>query len=270
MADRGVSIVRVPVSTSCSWSGRAARRPSPARSTPTRTPNSQEDHPGGLRPLARPVRAVRHQGDAGRAQRRGRQLRPRVPSVVEGRHHHRGLPHRLGVGDGPLPRQRHPRRDGRQNEPTAERGVAARQVGRHRRPGQLQARLRERGPPHPRREPAPPRPVRGIQIYPKDGRDWASTAATDYHSTSGGAAICAASATTPSTSAPAAATSSSTHPRLRTARRPQPWFEGEWDRTTLERDVWDPNWLYLHKENTAPLLIGEWGGFMDGAPTRSG
>ena len=28
--------------------------------------------------------------------------------------------------------------------------------------------------------------------------------------------------------------------------------------------MWDPNWLYLHKENTAPLLIGEWGGFMDG------
>ena len=44
----------------------------------------------------------------------------------------------------------------------------------------------------------------------------------------------------------------------------QPWFQGTWDRTTLERDVWDPNWLYLHKENIAPLLIGEWGGFMDG------
>ena len=44
----------------------------------------------------------------------------------------------------------------------------------------------------------------------------------------------------------------------------QPWFTGDWNRTTLERDVWDPNWLYIHKQNIAPLLIGEWGGFLDG------
>ncbi|SDR77692.1 Aryl-phospho-beta-D-glucosidase BglC, GH1 family [Paraoerskovia marina] len=45
----------------------------------------------------------------------------------------------------------------------------------------------------------------------------------------------------------------------------QEWFEGDdWDRDSLEADVWDPNWLYLHKENTSPLLIGEWGGFLDG------
>ncbi|MFJ4841198.1 glycoside hydrolase family 5 protein [Streptomyces sp. NPDC088746] len=48
----------------------------------------------------------------------------------------------------------------------------------------------------------------------------------------------------------------------------QPWFEGEWDRTTLERDVWDPNWLYLHKDGTAPLFIGEWGGHLDGGPNE--
>ncbi|WP_241028380.1 cellulase family glycosylhydrolase [Streptomyces verrucosisporus] len=48
----------------------------------------------------------------------------------------------------------------------------------------------------------------------------------------------------------------------------QPWFEGEWNRETLEADVWDPNWLYLHKENTSPLLIGEWGGFLDGGPNQ--
>ncbi len=50
----------------------------------------------------------------------------------------------------------------------------------------------------------------------------------------------------------------------------QKWFQGTWDRSTLERDVWDPNWLYLHKENIAPLLIGEWAASWTAAGTRSG
>lgn len=40
----------------------------------------------------------------------------------------------------------------------------------------------------------------------------------------------------------------------------QPWFTGTFDKTSLQNDVWGPNWLYLHKQNIAPLLIGEWGG----------
>ncbi|WBB57274.1 cellulase family glycosylhydrolase [Verrucosispora sp. WMMD573] len=40
----------------------------------------------------------------------------------------------------------------------------------------------------------------------------------------------------------------------------QPWFQGEFDKTSLTNDVWRPNWLYIHEDNTAPLLVGEWGG----------
>ena len=40
----------------------------------------------------------------------------------------------------------------------------------------------------------------------------------------------------------------------------QPWFDKPFDKTTLTNDVWRPNWLYLHEDGTAPLLIGEWGG----------
>ncbi|WP_431879510.1 cellulase family glycosylhydrolase [Micromonospora marina] len=40
----------------------------------------------------------------------------------------------------------------------------------------------------------------------------------------------------------------------------QPWFQGDFDKTSLTNDVWRPNWLYLHEDDTAPLLIGEWGG----------
>ncbi|MDE6728150.1 MAG: cellulase family glycosylhydrolase [Oscillospiraceae bacterium] len=42
----------------------------------------------------------------------------------------------------------------------------------------------------------------------------------------------------------------------------QPWFKGGFDYNSLIRDCWQDNWLYIQKENIAPLLIGEWGGFM--------
>lgn len=44
----------------------------------------------------------------------------------------------------------------------------------------------------------------------------------------------------------------------------QPWFYAGFTRDTLRAEVWMPNWLYLHEENISPLLLGEWGGFMDG------
>lgn len=42
----------------------------------------------------------------------------------------------------------------------------------------------------------------------------------------------------------------------------QPWFKGGYNYESLIKDCWQDNWLYIHKTNTAPLLIGEWGGFM--------
>ncbi len=42
----------------------------------------------------------------------------------------------------------------------------------------------------------------------------------------------------------------------------QPWFQGGFDYNSLINDCWQDNWLYIHRENITPLLIGEWGGFM--------
>lgn len=42
----------------------------------------------------------------------------------------------------------------------------------------------------------------------------------------------------------------------------QPWFEGDYTYESLMEDCWYDNWLYIYDDNTAPLLIGEWGGFM--------
>lgn len=42
----------------------------------------------------------------------------------------------------------------------------------------------------------------------------------------------------------------------------QPWFSGGFTYESLQEDCWNDNWLYIHREGIAPLLIGEWGGFM--------
>jgi len=42
----------------------------------------------------------------------------------------------------------------------------------------------------------------------------------------------------------------------------QPWFEGDFNYDSLMKDCWHDNWFYIYEEDIAPLLIGEWGGFM--------
>lgn len=42
----------------------------------------------------------------------------------------------------------------------------------------------------------------------------------------------------------------------------QPWFKGEYTYDSLMKDCWHDNWFFIYEDNTAPLLIGEWGGFM--------
>lgn len=42
----------------------------------------------------------------------------------------------------------------------------------------------------------------------------------------------------------------------------QPWFKGSYTFDSLYKDCWYDNWFYIQKTNTAPLLIGEWGGYM--------
>lgn len=44
----------------------------------------------------------------------------------------------------------------------------------------------------------------------------------------------------------------------------QPWFEGGFTYESLYEDYWHDSWLYIDEAQIAPLLIGEWGGFMTG------
>lgn len=42
----------------------------------------------------------------------------------------------------------------------------------------------------------------------------------------------------------------------------QPWFQDGYDYDSLMDDCWRDNWFYIYEDNIAPILIGEWGGFM--------
>ena len=43
----------------------------------------------------------------------------------------------------------------------------------------------------------------------------------------------------------------------------QKWFYEGFTKETLLKDCWYDNWFYLLDEKVAPLLMGEWGGFID-------
>lgn len=44
----------------------------------------------------------------------------------------------------------------------------------------------------------------------------------------------------------------------------QKWFYDGFTQESVYNDCWHDNWAYIYEDGIAPLLIGEWGGFMDG------
>lgn len=50
----------------------------------------------------------------------------------------------------------------------------------------------------------------------------------------------------------------------------QTWFYDGFDQESLMKDVWYDNWFYLQDEKIAPLLMGEWGGFIDEEHDKGG
>lgn len=42
----------------------------------------------------------------------------------------------------------------------------------------------------------------------------------------------------------------------------QPWFQKNYSYNSLLKDCWRDNWFYIHEQKIAPILIGEWGGYM--------
>ncbi|MDR0222715.1 MAG: cellulase family glycosylhydrolase [Oscillospiraceae bacterium] len=42
----------------------------------------------------------------------------------------------------------------------------------------------------------------------------------------------------------------------------QPWFYSGYGYDSLMKDYWRDSWFFIYEDKTAPLLIGEWGGYM--------
>lgn len=108
--------------------------------------------------------------------------------------------------------------------------------------------------------------IEGIEIYPKDlnqNSDYSSTDSGDYHFNWWGGNLRGVrdypiDFGTPERNAQIVYSPHDYGPDV----YQQPWFSGGFTYESLHEDCWNDNWLYIHNDSIAPLLIGEWGGFM--------
>ena len=105
--------------------------------------------------------------------------------------------------------------------------------------------------------------VEGIEIYPKskDNADFSSTSPADYYSTWWGGNLRGVKDYPIDLGKYQNKLVYSPHD-YGPAVYEQEWFKGDYSYESLKRDAWNDNWLYIHDEGIAPILIGEWGGFM--------
>jgi len=102
----------------------------------------------------------------------------------------------------------------------------------------------------------------GIESYPRDGVTWSGTAGTQFFNTWWGGNLRGVRDHPIDLGANQDQLVYSPHDYGPLVYR-QSWFFEGFNRQTLQRDAWNDNWLFIHDEDIAPLLIGEWGGFID-------
>ena len=106
--------------------------------------------------------------------------------------------------------------------------------------------------------------VEGIEIYPKDIKsngDFSSSNMGDYHCTWWGGNLRGVKDNPIDLGKYQNKLVYSPHDYGPTVYE-QPWFKGGYSFDSLYKDCWRDNWFFIQEENIAPLLIGEWGGFM--------
>ncbi len=106
--------------------------------------------------------------------------------------------------------------------------------------------------------------VEGIEIYPKDVKsngDFSSTNMGDYYCTWWGGNLRGVKDNPVDLGKYQNKLVYSPHDYGPTVYE-QPWFKGGYTFDSLYKDCWYDNWFYIQEQDIAPLLIGEWGGFM--------
>jgi len=99
----------------------------------------------------------------------------------------------------------------------------------------------------------------GNEVYPKPGVSWSSKGLSDYYGTWWGGNLRGVKDHPVDLGANQDQLLYSPHDYGPLVYE-QAWFQGGFDKVSLTNDVWRPNWLYIHENRIAPLLIGEWGG----------
>ena len=102
----------------------------------------------------------------------------------------------------------------------------------------------------------------GIESFPQDSVTWTSPDKFDYHNTWWGGNLRGVAQYPVDLGARQSQLMYSPHDYGPLVFK-QPWFYEGFNKETLYQDVWKDNWLFIHEQGIAPLLIGEWGGFMD-------
>jgi len=104
--------------------------------------------------------------------------------------------------------------------------------------------------------------VEGVEAYPMPGVSWSSRDVHQYYSTWWGGSLRGVTdypVTVPGHQSQIMYSPHDYGPSV----YDQSWFYAGFTMDTLIKDAWYDNWLYIHDKGIAPLLIGEWGGFMD-------
>ncbi|MCG8569286.1 MAG: cellulase family glycosylhydrolase, partial [Spirochaetes bacterium] len=109
--------------------------------------------------------------------------------------------------------------------------------------------------------------VEGIESYPKEGKDYSSSTENDYYNNWWGGNLRGVKDYPLDLGTNQDQLVYSPHDYGPLVYQ-QPWFQKDFNQQTLYEDCWGPNWAYIMEENIAPLLIGEWGGFMDGSDNQ--
>lgn len=104
--------------------------------------------------------------------------------------------------------------------------------------------------------------VEGIESYPKDKVTWTSRVETDYYSNWWGGNLRPVADYPINLGVNQDQLVYSPHDYGPRVYR-QPWFYTGFSKTTLYNDCWHDNWAYILEDGIAPLLIGEWGGFLE-------
>lgn len=104
--------------------------------------------------------------------------------------------------------------------------------------------------------------VEGVEAYPMPGVPWTSRDVHQYFSTWWGGSLRGVTdypVTVPGHQSQIMYSPHDYGPSV----YDQSWFYAGFTMDTLIKDAWYDNWLFVHDKGIAPLLIGEWGGFMD-------